>query len=75
MFINHNRCPDCGARLKHYYHYCGKCNNTDINDWRKTWLLIGIAIVIAIVVAIYLKGLLCGVDQFHHLMSRFKVSC
>ncbi len=45
MFINYKRCPECGARLKHYYWYCGDCDNQNLTNWP-----LMIAIVIAFVI-------------------------
>lgn len=45
MFINYKRCPECGARLKYYYWYCGDCDNQNLTNWP-----LMIAIVIAFVI-------------------------
>ena len=48
--INHNRCPDCGAYIKHYYTYCGRCGNNDVVNWKLTgyfWMIAGIIFIIA----------------------------
>ena len=49
--INHNRCPDCGACIKHYYTYCGRCGNNDVVNWKLTgyfWMIASIIFIIAI---------------------------
>lgn len=48
--INHNRCPDCGAQIKSYYYYCGRCGNNDAVNWKLTgyfWLIAGAIFLIA----------------------------
>ena len=45
FFINHKNCPECGARIKGYYYYCGKCGNDDVTDWKLsglTFLIVGV---------------------------------
>lgn len=59
MFINHKRCPDCGAKLKHYYWYCGKCGNNELTDWKMTFIMLGVFLAIAIVAALMFRSHLC----------------
>lgn len=49
--INHKQCPNCGARIKQYYSYCGRCGNNDVVNWKLTgyfWLIAGAIFLIAI---------------------------
>lgn len=57
--INHNRCPDCGNRLKSYYWYCGRCGNTSIVNWTKTAILAMIFVVLVVASVLTIRGQLC----------------
>jgi len=41
--INHKNCPECGARIKGYYYYCGRCGNQDVANWKFTGIFLMIA--------------------------------
>lgn len=75
MFIKHNRCPDCGARIKHYYWYCGSCNNHNLTDWRMTALMVVIMVAIVAVAALFIKSALCRAELFHPILMNYGISC
>ena len=43
FFLNYKNCPECGARIKGYYYYCGRCGNDDVIDWKLSSLTLLIA--------------------------------
>lgn len=46
LFINYKKCPDCGNRLKHYYHHCGRCGREDIVNW---WATATLAVTVVVI--------------------------
>ena len=75
MFINHKRCPECGARLKHYYWYCGDCDNQNLTNWP---LMITIAIAFIIMMGLIGLNFLekaCSNSFLQQLVMHWGVSC
>jgi len=75
MFINHKRCPECGARLKHYYWYCGDCDNQNLTNWP-----LMIAIVIAFIIMMGFIGLnflekACSNSFLQQLVMNWGINC
>ena len=75
MFINHKRCPNCGARLKHYYWYCGSCKNQDLTNWTLTLMLWGVFLIIVVIVGTFIVGNLCSSEMLIPLINSFGRSC
>lgn len=64
MFVNHKRCPNCGSSLKHYYWYCGECNNQEITNWSKT-LIVWVSVLFIILIGLtFLRSNICSVQMF-----------
>lgn len=57
--FKHRKCPDCGAWLKGYYHYCGQCGCRDIIDWKMTLGFIVFALVVIFGVGYKVSTSLC----------------
>lgn len=75
MFINHKRCPECGARLKHYYWYCGDCDNQNLTNW-PLMIVIVIAFVIMMgFIALNFLEKACSNSFLHQLVMHWGVSC
>lgn len=75
MFINHKRCPDCGARLKHYYWYCGDCGNQNLTNWP---LMIVIAILFLLIIGFISLKLLetaCKSSLTQQIAINWTISC
>ena len=75
MFINHKRCPDCGARLKHYYWYCGDCDNQNLTNWP---LMIAIVIAFVIMMGFIALNFLekaCNDSFLQQLVMNWGVNC
>ena len=75
MFINHKRCPECGARLKHYYWYCGDCDNQNLTNWT---LMIAIVIAFVIMMGFIALNFLekaCNDSFLQQLVMNWGVNC
>ena len=75
MFINHKRCPNCGARLKHYYWYCGDCDNQNLTNWP---LMIAIVIAFVIMMGFIALNFLekaCNDSFLQQLVMNWGVNC
>ncbi len=75
MFINYKRCPECGARLKHYYWYCGDCDNQNLTNWPLTltiWL--GFIALIGVLVINFL-GTACKSSLIQQIAINWGMSC
>ncbi len=75
MFINHKRCPECGARLKHYYWYCGDCDNQNLTNWP---LMIAIVIAFVIMMGFIALNFLekaCNDSFLQQLVMNWGVNC
>lgn len=57
--FKHRKCPDCGARLKGYYYYCGQCGCRDITDWKMTLGFITFAAIIIFLVYSKISTSIC----------------
>lgn len=75
MFINHKRCPECGARLKHYYWYCGDCDNQNLTNW-PLMIVIVIAFVIMMgFIALNFLEKACYDSFLQQLVMNWGVNC
>lgn len=75
MFINYKRCPECGARLKHYYWYCGDCDNQNLTNWP---LMIAIVIAFVIMMGFIALNFLekaCNDSFLQQLVMNWGVNC
>jgi len=75
VFINHKRCPECGARLKHYYWYCGDCDNQNLTNWP---LMIAIVIAFVIMMGFIALNFLekaCNDSFLQQLVMNWGVNC
>ena len=75
MFINHKRCPECGARLKHYYWYCGDCDNQNLTNWP---LMIAIVIAFVIMMGFIALNFLekaCNDSFLQQLVMNWGINC
>ena len=64
FFINHKNCPECGARIKGYYYYCGKCGNNDVTDWKLSGLNLLIVGAIFFLIMYFLMQNFCEISLF-----------
>ncbi len=75
MFINHKRCPECGARLKHYYWYCGDCDNQNLTNW-PLMIVIVIAFVIMMgFIALNFLEKACYDSFLQQLVMNWGINC
>lgn len=75
MFINYKRCPECGARLKHYYWYCGDCDNQNLTNWA---LMIAIVIAFVIMMGFIALNFLekaCNDSFLQQLVMNWGINC
>lgn len=67
LLINHKHCPDCGARIKGYYYYCGQCGCEDVTDWKLTGIFWLITAIIVIPLFYFLAKNFCGNTFFSQI--------
>lgn len=73
--VNYARCPECGNKLKSYYHYCGRCGNQEITDWSMTFIGIGVFLVIGLLWLIFAKNQFCSSSMLQTVVTNFGFSC
>lgn len=75
MFINHKRCPECGARLRKNDWRCRDCESQSLTNWPLTltiWL--GFIALIGIL-AINFLGTACKSSLIQQIAINWGMSC
>lgn len=75
MFINHKRCPDCGARLKHYYWYCGDCDNQNLTNWPLMIVIVTAFLIMMGFIALNFLETACNNSFLQQLVINWGVNC
>ncbi len=75
MFINHKRCPDCGARLKHYYWYCGDCDNQNLTNWPLMIVIVTAFLIMMGFIALNFLETACNNSFLQQLVINWGMSC
>ncbi len=75
MFINHKRCPECGARLRKNDWRCRDCESQSLTNWSLTltiWL--GFIALIGVLVINFL-GTACKSSLIQQIAINWGMSC
>ena len=75
MFINHKRCPECGARLRKNDWRCRDCESQSLTNWPLTltiWL--GFIALIGVLVINFL-GTACKSSLIQQIAINWGMSC
>ncbi len=75
MLINHKRCPNCGARLKHYYWYCGDCDNQNLTNWPLMIVIVTAFLIMMGFIALNFLETACNNSFLQQLVMNWGVSC
>lgn len=75
LFINHDRCPNCGAKIKRYYWNCRNCGSQDLTNWPSTLTLwAGFILLIGILIFFIINNF-CKTEWFLPLMNSYALMC
>lgn len=75
MLINHKRCPNCGARLKHYYWYCGDCDNQNLTNWPLMIVIVTAFLIMMGFISLNFLETACNNSFLQQLVMNWGVSC